>query len=455
MRAEFEKCITSGLKGHLVGIGGVSMSPLARVLLGMGVSITGSDINESKTVKELRELGVKIFIGHYPENIEGAGFVIRTAAAHDDNPEIKAARERGIPVFERAEAWGYIMQSYKNAVCISGTHGKTTTTSMVTHVFMEAQLDPTVMIGGTLPLLHAGYRIGDGDTIVLESCEYYNSFHKFYPTVAVVLNVEEDHLDFFKDINEIKESFRKFANLVPESGTVIANADDKNTVEALRGIDRQLITFGVENDADVTAKNINISPVHTDFDVYFRGEFYAHVVLHIPGIHNVKNGLAAAAVAITLGIPREAVEKGLAKFSGAERRFQYKGEVNGAKVYDDYAHHPSELHALLDAVMSLGYRRVLLAFQPHTFTRTKALFDDFLRELKRPDKVYLAEIYAAREKNTIGISSNDLAKLIDSAEYFPTLEELSEQLKKDAGEGDIILTVGAGDIYKVGEAIVE
>ncbi|MBQ6540841.1 MAG: UDP-N-acetylmuramate--L-alanine ligase [Oscillospiraceae bacterium] len=455
MKSELGKYITSGQRGHLVGIGGVSMSPLARVLIGMGAPITGSDINDSKAVKELRDLGVKVYIGHYPENVEGAGYIIRTAAAHDDNPEIRAAREQGIPVFERAEAWGYIMQSYKNAVCISGTHGKTTTTSMVTHVLMEAQLDPTVMIGGTLPLLHAGYRIGGGDTIVLESCEYYNSFHKFYPTIAAVLNVEEDHLDFFRDIEEIKASFRTFASLVPENGTVIANADDKNTMDALAGIDRNLITFGVENDADVTAKNINMSAVHTDFDVYYRGEFYAHPVLHIPGIHNVKNALAAAAVAITLGIPAKAVETGLEKFGGAERRFQYKGEYNGARVYDDYAHHPSELHALLDAVMSLGYRRVLLAFQPHTYTRTKALFDDFLSELKRPDKVYLAEIYAAREKNTIGISSNDLAVLIDNAEYFSTLDELAEQLKKDAGEGDIILTVGAGDIYKVGEAIVK
>lgn len=427
------------------------MSPLAKVLLGMGVSISGSDISDSQTVKDLRELGVKVFIGHQPGNIQGAGFVIRTAAAHDDNCEIKAAREQGIPVFERAEAWGYIMKGYKNAVCISGTHGKTTTTSMVTHILMQADMDPTVMIGGTLPMLHAGYRIGNGDTIVLESCEYYNSFHKFYPTTAVVLNVEEDHLDFFKDLDEIKASFGKFASLVPEDGVIIANSDDKNTMSALRPLGRELLTFGVISDADVKGKNITVAHGHTEFDVYYKDEFYAHLIIQVPGTHNVKNAIAATAVAISINVPPEAVQKGLERFGGAERRFQFKGEFNGAKVYDDYAHHPSELHALLDAVMPLGYERVLLAFQPHTYTRTKALFDEFLRELKRPDKVYLAEIYAAREKNTIGISSNDFTSQLNNSVYCETLDELTEQLAKEARAGDIILTVGAGDIYKVGE----
>lgn len=427
------------------------MSPLARVLLSMGVEITGSDINESPAVNELRALGVKIYIGHYPENINGAGFIIRTAAAHDDNCEIKAAHEQGIPVFERAEAWGYIMKSYANAVCISGTHGKTTTTSMVTHVLIEAGVDPTIMIGGTLPMLHAGYRIGNGDTIVLESCEYYNSFHRFFPTLAVILNVEEDHLDFFKDIDDIKASFRKFASLVPENGTVIANGDDANTMSALQHLDRPVITFGIDCCADVKAVNISSTEDGSQFDVFFKNSKYAHIILHVPGIHNVKNALAAAAVALSLGVKPEAIERGLELFRGAERRFQFKGEYNGAKVYDDYAHHPSEIHALLDAVNSLGYKRVLMAFQPHTYTRTKALFNEFLSELKRPGKVYVAEIFAAREKNTIGISSKDLVDKLDGAKYCADLAELKKQLAKDAREGDIILTVGAGDIFKVGE----
>lgn len=453
MRTELGNCIASGLRGHLIGIGGVSMSPLARVLLSMGVEITGSDINESPAVQELRELGVKVYIGHYPENIQGAGFIVRTAAAHDDNCEIKAAHEQDIPVFERAEAWGYIMKSYENAVCISGTHGKTTTTSMVTHVLMEAGVDPTIMIGGTLPMLHAGYRIGNGDTIVLESCEYYNSFHNFYPTVAVVLNVEEDHLDFFSGLDEIKESFAKFASLVPESGVVIANGDDANTMSALANLAKPVLTFGVDCDADVKAENVHSTSDGSSFDVYYKNEKYAHIILHVPGIHNVKNALATASVAIFLGIPAIAVERGLELFSGAERRFQFKGEYNGAKVYDDYAHHPSEIHALIDAVRDLDYKRVLVAFQPHTYTRTKALFHEFLEELKRPDKVYVAEIFAAREQNTIGISSKDLVNELEDATYCATLDELKEELAKEAREGDIVLTVGAGDIFKVGEAL--
>lgn len=453
MKTELSNCIASGLKGHLIGIGGVSMSPLARVLLSMGVEITGSDINESPAVEELRALGVKIYIGHYPENIQGAGFIIRTAAAHDDNCEIKAAHEHGIPVFERAEAWGYIMKSYANAVCISGTHGKTTTTSMVTHILIEANIDPTVMIGGTLPMLHAGYRIGNGDTIVLESCEYYNSFHKFYPTIAVILNVEEDHLDFFKDIEDIKASFMKFASLVPANGAVIANGDDANTMSALKSLSRPVLTFGIDCNADVKAVNINATADGTQFDVCYKSEKYAHIVLHVPGIHNVKNALAAASVALSLGIGAEAIEKGLELFRGAERRFQFKGEYNGARIYDDYAHHPSEIHALLDSVNSLGYKRVLMAFQPHTYTRTKALFNEFLEELRRPDKVYVAEIFAAREKNTIGISSKDLVDKLNGASYCASLSELTELLAKEAHEGDIVLTVGAGDIFKVGEEL--
>ncbi len=453
MRTELANCIASGLKGHLIGIGGVSMSPLARVLLNMGVEITGSDINESPAVEELRALGVKVYIGHYPENIQGAGFVIRTAAAHDDNCEIQAAHAQDIPVFERAEAWGYIMKNYENAVCISGTHGKTTTTSMVTHVLMEAGIDPTIMIGGTLPMLHAGYRIGKGDTIVLESCEYYNSFHKFYPTIAVVLNVEADHLDFFKDLDEIKESFCKFVSLVPENGAIIANGDDENTMSALKPLNRPVITFGVDSDADVKAKNVNATADGSSFDVYYKDELYAHIILHVPGIHNVKNALATSAVAISLGISGASVERGLELFSGAERRFQFKGEYNGAKVYDDYAHHPSEIHALIEAVRSLNYKRVLVAFQPHTYTRTKALFNEFLEELKLPDKVYVAEIFAAREQNTIGISSKDLVDKIEGAVYCADLNELKAKLAEEAQEGDIILTVGAGDIFKVGEAL--
>jgi len=359
-----------------------------------------------------------------------------------------------LPIFERAEAWGHIMRQYQNAICISGTHGKTTTTSMTTHILLAADADPTVMIGGTLPRLQAGHRVGAGDSIVLESCEYYDSFHNFFPTVAVVLNIEEDHLDYFKDLAEIQASFRTFAGLAPESGCIVANGDDQNTLDALSPLGRPLMTFGLGERNRVRAINIAHQSGHTAFDVTLDGAPYAHIAIQMPGNHNVMNALAAIAVAIFLKLPPEAVKEGLADFTGTGRRFEYKGEIKGAKVYDDYAHHPTELRALLDAVAHLEYKRVIVAFQPHTYTRTKALFDDFVRELRRPDLVFLGEIYAAREKNTVGITSADLAAQIPGAKYFATLTEMAEALLELAEPGDLILTVGAGDIFKVGEELV-
>lgn len=440
---------------HLVGIGGVSMSPLAEVLSGMGLIIHGSDMNEGENVKRLEDKNIRVFIGHRAENITpDVDFLVRTAAVHDDNPEIIEAHRRGVPVFERTQAWGCIMRDYRNALCIAGTHGKTTTTSMSTHILMAAQQDPTVMIGGTLPLLHAGHRIGQGDTIIMESCEYYNSFLSFYPTVAVVLNIEADHLDFFKDLEDIKRSFREFASHVPENGHIVVNCEDENAMEAVSGLNRDTITFGLSDKADVWAKNIVQIGAQSDFDIIYRGRKFTHVSLRVPGLHNIKNALAATAACICLGAGPLAVKYGLSAFTGAGRRFEFKGKYNGADVYDDYAHHPGELKALLDAVLPLGYKRVIVVFQPHTYSRTHALFDDFLEQLRRPDLTILAEIYAAREKNTIGISSRDMAKEIPNSLYFADFSELEKSLRFTAAPGDIILTVGAGDIYKVGEALV-
>ena len=445
--------IQPGRRVHLSGIGGVSMCPLAEVLHGMGLQVQGSDMSDSATVKHLRSLGIPVHVGHVAQDIQGAEFLIRTAAIHDDNPEIAAARAHGIPVFERAEAWGAIMQQYKNALCIAGTHGKTTTTSMATHIFMAAEKDPTVMIGGTLPMLHSGYRVGRGDTIILESCEYCNSFLHFFPTVAVILNVEADHLDFFKDLADVEHSFRAFAQLVPPEGHVVANADDPGVREALEGIGR--FSFGLETpEADCRGVNLRWDHGLPSFDVVIRGQVYTHLDLQVGGKHNVYNALAAASAAYLLGIPGGAVKAGLDAFTGAGRRFEYKGEYNGAKVYDDYAHHPGELHALLDMARGLGYERIVCAFQPHTYSRTKALFDEFVQELRRPDVVILAEIYAAREKNTIGITSADLAREIPGAICCPTLEAVTDALAQAARPGDLILTVGAGDIYTAGEALV-
>lgn len=451
----FETYMHPGKRGHLIGIGGVSMSPLAEVLKGMGLDIKGSDMNDSDTVKHLRELGISVAVGHRSENIApNTDFVVRTAAVHDDNCEIIRAHELGIPVFERTQAWGAIMRNYQNALCISGTHGKTTTTSMCTHILMAAEQDPTVMIGGTLPLLHAGHRVGRGNTIIMESCEYYNSFHSFFPTIAVILDIEADHLDFFKDLEEIKASFRKFASLVPPDGTIIANIDDENTMDALAPLGRELFTFGMHDNANVYPVNITRVGAQSEFDVMYNGRFFTHVNLRVPGEHNIKNALAAAASAIALGINATAVKYGLSAFTGAGRRFEYKGKFNGADIYDDYAHHPGELKALFDAIELLGYNRRIVVFQPHTFSRTSALFDDFVKQLRRPDITYLAEIYAAREKNTVGISSADLARHIPNSLFFDTFDELEKSLRFTASPGDIILTVGAGDVYKIGENLV-
>ena len=434
---------------HLVGIGGVSMRPLGLVLQGMGMTVTGSDMNSSVSTDELIAKGIQVSIGHRAENIQGACCIIRTAAAHNDNPEIAAARAAGIPVFERAQAWGVIMRAYKNAVCVSGTHGKTTTTSMLTHILMEADRDPTVMIGGYLPLLHAGHRVGHGDTILLESCEYCDSFLNFFPTVAVVLNVEADHLDYFKDLAAVQASFHKFAELA--TGGVIANGDDPHTCQAMAGIPH--ITFGLNPGNRITAANM--CPDWRHFDVLCDGQFYCHLDMGVLGRHNALNALAAAGTAWMLGIDGEAVSRGLESFHGAGRRMEFKGNYNGAAVYDDYAHHPDELAATIEAVRSMGDHRVVLAFQPHTYTRTQALFADFVRELKKADVVVLAEIYAARERNVLGISSQDLQQQIPGAVYCQTLPQVTEYLAEIARPGDVILTVGAGDIYRAGEALLQ
>lgn len=442
--------LAPGSHVHLVGIGGVSMRPLGLVLKGMGMKVTGSDMSASDGTRELEAKGIPVTIGHNAENIQGADCIIRTAAAHNDNPEIAAARASGIPVFERAQAWGEIMRSYKNAVCVSGTHGKTTTTSMLTHILMEANLDPTVMIGGYLPLLHASHRVGHGDTILLESCEYCDSFLNFFPTLALVLNVEEDHLDYFKDLADIQKSFHKFAEMATFG--VVANGDDPHTVQALEGID--YVTFGLGEGNRIHAANM--CPDWRHFDVLCDGEFYCHLDMGVLGRHNAMNALAASAAAWMMGIPGEAVSRGLVSFHGAGRRMEFKGKFHGADVYDDYAHHPDEVAATISAVRdAMPGRRLVLAFQPHTYSRTSALFDDFVRELSRADVLVLAEIYAARERNTIGISSADVAEKIPGAVFRETLPEVTEYLRENVREGDVVLTMGAGDIFRAGEALLK
>ena len=446
---ELREYLQPGRRVHLVGIGGVSMRPLGLVLQGMGMIVTGSDMSVTASTEELVSKGIPVHIGHQAENINDAECLIRTAAVHNDNPEIAAARSAGIPVFERAQAWGVIMRAYKNAVCVAGTHGKTTTTSMLTHIMMAAEMDPTVMIGGYLPLLQAGHRVGKGDTILLESCEYCDSFLNFAPTLAVILNVEADHLDYFKDLADVQKSFREFALL--STNGVLANGDDPHTLEALSGT--PYVTFGIQPHNRVRAENI--CPDWRHLDVVCDGHRYCHLDLRVLGRHNAMNALAAAGAAWMLGIPGEAAARGLSTFSGADRRMQLKGRFNGADVYDDYAHHPDELRATIEAVRTMEHNRVVLAFQPHTYTRTKALFSDFVRELRKADVVVLAEIYAARESNLVGISSADLQKKIPGSVFCQTLPEVTAHLREIVQPGDVVLTVGAGDIFRAGEALLK
>ena len=466
---ELEEHFKSGKRCHLIGIGGISVSALAEVLYDMGIPLTGSDVNESKIINKIRNLGIDVTIGHNAENVRGAGYIIRTAAVRSDNVEIKAAMELGIPVFERAEAWGYIMSKYKNAVCIAGVHGKTSTTSMLTHVLLEAELDPTIMIGGNLPVLGSGYRVGKGNVIALESCEYYNSFHKFCPTIAAVLNVDADHLDFFQDIDDLIHSFRKFASLVPENGYIICNGDDVNTMEALVPLERELFTFGfgisrasanksgsyTNGTTPIRVRGVKVKSIgrNPSMEVLLDSEPFCKITLQVPGVHNLRNALATTAIAIAMGIPSGIIEKGLYDYTGVGRRFEFKGKINGADVYDDYAHHPSELRATLNAISTLGYERIILAFQPHTFSRTKALFYDFVTELSRPDYTYLAPIYSAREKDDKSISSDVLASAVHGACCLPSMKEIADDIEAIAKPGDIILTAGAGDIYKVGNIL--
>nr|WP_297172597.1 UDP-N-acetylmuramate--L-alanine ligase [uncultured Agathobaculum sp.] len=456
MALSIKPYIEKKVRIHLVGIGGVSMSALGELLLSMDVPVSGSDRTKSAATVRLETLGAKIAYGHQAENVEGASLVVRTAAVHDDNPEIARARDLAIPVMERAEAWGHLMRDYEHVVCLAGTHGKTTSTSMMTLITIEAGLDPTVMVGSNLPAIGGTLRIGAKGCFVAESCEYCNSFLQFAPTMAVILNVEEDHLDFFKDLDDIIYSFHSFAELTPTTGLVVVNGDDPNAMRCVEGMDRTIRTFGLGAHVDVRAADIRDENGYYRFTVLICGKEYAHVSLSVPGRHNMLNALACCAAAEFLGVSGAAAEKGLNQFTGSSRRFQLIGKMeNGATVVDDYAHHPSEMEATLTTAREMGFDRILCAFQPHTYTRTKALFDEFVKALKLCDQAVLAPIYAAREQNTIGISSSDLAQEVPGAIAFDTFEQIAAYLKQTAGPNDLVLTMGAGNINEVGSMLVQ
>ena len=445
---------------HFIGIGGISMSGLAEILLGENFTVSGSDAKESPLTQSLADKGAKIFYGQRASNIEeGVEVVVYTAAIHPDNPEFARAAEKGIPMLTRAELLGQIMRNYETPIAISGTHGKTTTTSMVSHILLEGNCDPTISVGGILPAIGGNIRVGQSETFVTEACEYTNSFLSFFPKISIILNVDADHLDFFKDIQDIRHSFRRFAELLPQDGTLIINSDTPEYEEIIRDLPCRVITYGLEHEADYQASDITYDKYgHASFTVLRDGKKAGSYYLKVPGIHNVSNALAAIALGHILGLSEEVIIKGLGGFTGTDRRFQYKGEVAGVTIIDDYAHHPTEIEATLHAAKNYPHKKTWCVFQPHTYTRTKALLPEFAQALTLADHVVLADIYAAREQNTIGITSQDLQKCIlelgTPCEYFSTFDEIENFLLESCTQGDLLITMGAGDVVNIGEHLL-
>lgn len=445
---------------HFIGIGGISMSGLAEILLGEHFTVSGSDAKESPLTRALEEKGAKIFYGQRASNIEdGTELVVYTAAIHPDNPEFACAQSKGLPMLTRAELLGQIMRNYETSIAVSGTHGKTTTTSMISHILLAGECDPTISVGGILPSIGGNIRVGQSETFVTEACEYTNSFLSFFPTISIILNIDADHLDFFKDIDDIRHSFRKFAQLLPADGALIINADTPKYEDVIRDLPCRVITYGLEHDAEYQAADITYDAFgHASFTLVRNGEKGSRFSLKVPGIHNVSNALSAIALGQLLNLSDEVIARGLSSFTGTDRRFQYKGEIGGVTIIDDYAHHPTEIEATLHAAANYPHKKLWCVFQPHTYTRTKALLPEFARALSLADHVVLADIYAAREQNTIGISSVDLQKQIVEAgtpcEYFPTFDEIENFLLKSCTQGDLLITMGAGDVVNIGEQLL-
>ena len=445
---------------HFIGIGGISMSGLAEILLEEGFTITGSDSKESPLTKKLESEGAHIFYGQKAENItDGIDCVVYTAAISSANPELLEAASRKIPMLTRAELLGQLMKNYDTPIAVSGTHGKTTTTSMISHILLAGDLDPTISVGGILKAIGGNIRVGRSETFITEACEYTNSFLHFFPKISVILNIEEDHMDFFKDLEDIRSSFRRFAQLLPADGTLVINGDIKDYEEICSGLSCRVITYGSSPEFDYHAENVSYnSQGFVSFDLIRRNGSRDHIDLSVTGDHNVSNALSAVAVAELLDIPMETVRKGLLSFTGTDRRFEYKGEFNGVTVVDDYAHHPTEITATLQAAKHHPHNCVWCVFQPHTYTRTKAFFHEFAEALSHADHLVLADIYAARETDTLGISSADLAeeaaKLGTDAHYFSSFAEIEDFLKQNCAPGDLLITMGAGDIVTVGEDLL-
>lgn len=433
------------------------MSGLAEILLSQGYKVSGSDIKSSKATQKLESLGAQVFIGHSTENIANPDLVVYTVAVKEDNPEMVRAMQLNVPVIDRAELLGLMMKRHPFGIAVSGTHGKTTTTSMITTIMLESGTDPTAHIGGELDCIGGNTRIGNSEYFITEACEYYGSFLKFHPFMAVILNVEVDHVDYFRDLEHIKSTFRQFISLVPENGYIIACADDENAMSVIKDKDCIKITYGLNNpEAMWTAKNVSYNDLGcASFEVYKEGKNLGSVSLSVPGPHNVSNALAAISACHTCGCGMENIVTGLMKFGGSHKRFELKGLVDGIKVIDDYAHHPSEVKATLNAAANTVHNKIWCVFQPHTYTRTKAFIEQFSQAFENADNVIVTDIYAAREKDPGDIHSKALAEKISqyggNAIYISDFQEIAQYLDKNAKSGDIILTMGAGDIVRCGE----
>ncbi len=445
---------------HFMGIGGISMSGLAEILSEEHFTITGSDAKESELTRHLEDMGIKVFYGQKASNLSDAiDLVVYTAAIREDNPEYCAAKEMGLPMLSRAELLGQIMDNYAESIAVSGTHGKTTTTSMISQVLLQADCDPTITVGGILKAIDGNLRVGDSEVFVSEACEYTNSFLNFRPKYNIILNIEAEHLDFFKDLDDIRRSFHQFASNTRAGGTIFINGDIENYKEITAGLSTAVVTFGSSTSSDYYPENITFNEkACATFDVMHRGSKLMTVSLNVPGMHNVTNSLAVIALAKEMRLSDEDILAGLLSFGGADRRFQYKGKVDGVTIIDDYAHHPTEIRATLTAAQNYPHDRLVLVFQPHTYSRTKAFLEDFADVLSLADVVVLADIYAAREKNTFGISSRDiLAKLRErgtECHYFPSFTEIENFLLKNCVNGDLLITMGAGDVVNIGEHLL-
>jgi UDP-N-acetylmuramate--alanine ligase len=446
---------------HFIGIGGISMSGLAEILLKEGFTISGSDNKESALTDHLESLGATIYYGQKASNIvPGIDVVVYTAAIHEDNEEYQEVVAQGIPMLSRAALLGQLMKNYDVPIAISGTHGKTTTTSMLSHILLAGELDPTISVGGILKAIGGNIKVGNSELFVTEACEYTNSFLEFFPKISVILNIDEDHLDFFKDLEDIRHSFRRFAELLPKDGVLVINGEIDRLDEITDGLACQVVRFGGDSSKDYSATNIAHNPQgEVSFDLVRGGEFVDRIALSVNGDHNVSNALAAIAVADHLDIPVSVIKKGLKEFHGTDRRFEHKGELNGVTIIDDYAHHPTEIAATLTAAAHYPHKALWCIFQPHTYTRTKAFFDEFVEALAEAEHVIMADIYAARETDTLGVSSKDIADALKEkgcdAYYFGSFQEIEDFCKEVCKSGDLLITMGAGDVVNIGEDLLK